>query len=99
MLSGLVLALCLTCTSVSAAGNDLDQSIAKATLVKVGQAAPDFTCTTIDGRTFRLSDLKGKVVVLSNTEWVKASASACLSLDSVAWIRFLRFVDFRSQCT
>ncbi|GMU38461.1 MAG: carboxypeptidase regulatory-like domain-containing protein [Phycisphaerae bacterium] len=30
----------------------------------VGQLAPDFTVTTLDGRSVRLSDLRGKVVVL-----------------------------------
>ena len=29
-----------------------------------GQKAPDFTCTTTDGKTVKLSDLKGKVVLL-----------------------------------
>jgi peroxiredoxin len=33
---------------------------------EVGQAAPDFTLTDLDGKPHRLSDLKGKVVVL---EW------------------------------
>src|SRR5437660_1587380 len=30
----------------------------------VGQPAPDFTATTLDGQTVRLVDLRGKVVVL-----------------------------------
>lgn len=33
---------------------------------EVGKPAPDFTLTTVDGKTVRLADLKGKVVVL---EW------------------------------
>jgi hypothetical protein len=33
---------------------------------KVGEAAPDFTLTDADGKTFKLSDNKGKLVVL---EW------------------------------
>jgi peroxiredoxin len=33
----------------------------------VGQAAPDFSLTDLDGKTHRLSDFKGKTVVL---EWV-----------------------------
>jgi thiol-disulfide isomerase/thioredoxin len=32
--------------------------------VAVGQPAPDFTATTLDGRTVRLAELRGKVVVL-----------------------------------
>lgn len=35
--------------------------------VEIGQAAPDFTATDITGKTVKLSDFKGKVVVL---EWV-----------------------------
>jgi peroxiredoxin len=33
--------------------------------VKVGQPAPDFTATTFGGRTVKLSDLKGDVIVLN----------------------------------
>jgi hypothetical protein len=33
---------------------------------KVGQAAPDFTATASNGKTFRLSDNRGKYIVL---EW------------------------------
>jgi hypothetical protein len=40
-------------------------SIAQAS-VDVGQSAPDFSLTGIDGQTHRLSDYKGKIVVL---EW------------------------------
>ncbi len=34
-------------------------------IVKVGQKVPDFTVTMIDGSTIRMSDLKGKVVVVN----------------------------------
>jgi peroxiredoxin Q/BCP len=33
--------------------------------LKVGDAAPDFTLAGTDGKTHRLSDLKGKTVVLA----------------------------------
>jgi peroxiredoxin len=33
---------------------------------KVGQAAPDFTLTTFDKRKLKLSDLRGKVVVINH---------------------------------
>ncbi|EYF05607.1 PPO candidate 1 [Chondromyces apiculatus DSM 436] len=39
---------------------------AAATGVKVGQPAPDFTLTDLDGKTVHLADYKGKTVVL---EW------------------------------
>ena len=35
--------------------------------VEVGKAAPDFSLTDVDGKTHKLSDYKGKVVVL---EWI-----------------------------
>jgi peroxiredoxin len=34
--------------------------------VEVGQPAPDFTGTTIDGKTIHLSDFKGKIVVIES---------------------------------
>lgn len=36
-------------------------------IVKLGQVAPDFTCTLTDGKEVKLSDLRGKVVMLQFT--------------------------------
>lgn len=36
-------------------------------IVKVGQMAPDFTVTLTDGKTVKLSELRGKVVMLQFT--------------------------------
>ncbi len=44
--------------------DDVDAKIEAATLVRAGQAAPDFTCQTTDGKTITLSAQKEKVVVL-----------------------------------
>lgn len=41
--------------------------VARAATAEVGQAAPDFTLTDINGATHKLSDYKGRTVVL---EWV-----------------------------
>ena len=38
--------------------------------------APDFTLTDVDGKTFRLSDQQGKVVVL---EFMRTTCSACVA--------------------
>lgn len=42
-----------------------DDEIAKTTLVKVGDVAPDFTVTMFDGEQLTLSKLKGKVVLVN----------------------------------
>ncbi len=43
----------------------------EATLVKIGDTAPDFTYATENGKTTKLSDLKGKVV------WINFFATWC----------------------
>ena len=49
------LILCLTVLAVPAMAAELN----------VGDAAPDFELQGTDGKTYRLSDLKGKAVVLA----------------------------------
>lgn len=60
------LALLITATTVKAQfGPEPDFDAKYATeLVKAGTVAPDFKMKTIDGKTFKLSQLKGKTVVL-----------------------------------
>ena len=41
-----------------------ERQIEATTLVKVGQVAPDFSVEMLDGRTIKLSELRGKVVML-----------------------------------
>src|SRR5947209_8008582 len=55
------LLVCATALAVAFVG-----TTASAT-VEIGQPAPDFTLTDINGQTHKLSDYKGKTVVL---EWV-----------------------------
>ena len=50
--------------SISAFSQSKDD---RAYLVKVGEQAPDFTMKMTNGRTVKLSDLKGKVVMLQFT--------------------------------
>jgi peroxiredoxin len=50
--------------SVAQAQNQ-DEEIAKTTIVKKGDKAPDFTVEMVDGSNVQLSKLKGKVVVVN----------------------------------
>ncbi|MBE2282452.1 MAG: TlpA family protein disulfide reductase [Prosthecobacter sp.] len=43
---------------------EVDQAVRDATLVKLHETAPDFACRMMDGREFKLSAMRGKVVVL-----------------------------------
>ncbi len=46
-----------------------------ASAAKIGEAAPNFTLKTTDGKDWSLSDAKGKVVVL---EWVNPNCPVCV---------------------
>lgn len=52
-----------------------DAKAGKAAVAKVGEAAPNFTLKTTDGKDWSLSDAKGKVVVL---EWVNPECPVCV---------------------
>lgn len=45
-------------------GRNLADKIARLKAVNIGAQAPDFTLPTVDGGEFRLSDLRGKIVLL-----------------------------------
>ncbi|MET0627157.1 MAG: TlpA disulfide reductase family protein [Acidimicrobiia bacterium] len=53
-----------TTESPAAPGSQID-SLADPSVAKVGDPAPDFELTTLDGATLRLSDLRGTPVVLN----------------------------------
>ena len=53
-------------------GKKAESSFARA---KVGEAAPNFTLKTTDGKEWSLSDAKGKVVVL---EWINPECPVCV---------------------
>ena len=56
--------VCLASAAIAADGDALDREIKASTLINAGEAAPDFSCQTTDGRAFTLSTQKGKVVLL-----------------------------------
>jgi peroxiredoxin len=58
------LLLALTCAApVGASGTRQEE--AQGTGIRVGQAAPDFTLVDADGKTYTLSSLRGKVVLIN----------------------------------
>ena len=59
------------------------------TLTKVGQTAPDFTVTTLDGRPFHLDAERGKVVVLDFfATWCPPCREEMPHLEQQVWQRF-----------
>ena len=55
-------------------------------IVKVGQMAPDFTINEVNGKTFKLSDLRGKVVMLQFTaSWCSVCRTEMPFIENEIW--------------
>jgi len=59
----------------------------KGYIVQVGQQAPDFELTTTEGKTFRLSDQRGKVVMLQFTaSWCGVCRKEMPHIENDIWL-------------
>jgi len=55
-------------------------------IVKIGQQIPDFSMTTIDGKTVHIADLKGKVVMLQFTaSWCSVCRKEMPHIEADIW--------------
>jgi peroxiredoxin len=56
-------------------------------IVTVGQAAPDFSLSTIDGKTFKLSENKGKIIMLQFTaSWCSVCRKEMPHIENEIWL-------------
>ena len=57
-------------------------------IVKLGDVAPDFTCTLTDGKEVKLSDLRGKVVMLQFTaSWCGVCRKEMPFIEKDIWLK------------
>ena len=64
-------------------------------IVKVGQTAPDFTVTLTDGKTVKLSDFRGKVVMLQCTaSWCGVCRKEMPFIEKDIWQKHKPDPDF-----
>lgn len=64
-------------------------------IVKIGQQAPDFTTVSTEGKTVRLSDFKGKVVMLQFTaSWCGVCRKEMPHIEKDIWQKHKNKEDF-----
>ncbi len=86
----LCIMLCASCIQVNAQeGED------RGYIVKVGDIAPDFTLKMDNGKTFNLSELRGKVVMLQFTaSWCGICRKEMPYIESDIWQKYKGNKDF-----
>lgn len=58
-------------------------------IVKIGQQVPDFSMTTADGKTVRMADLKGKIVMLQFTaSWCSVCRKEMPHIEADIWKKY-----------
>jgi peroxiredoxin len=58
-------------------------------IVKIGQQVPDFSLETTDGKTVKMSDLKGKVVMLQFTaSWCSVCRKEMPHIEANIWKKY-----------
>lgn len=89
VLCSAMLASCSSSTKESTAETD------DGFIVKVGDEAPDFTVTTIDGEKYTLSEFRGKVVMLQFTaSWCRVCREEMPFIESDIWQRHKQDENF-----
>lgn len=64
-------------------------------IVKIGQQVPDFSIVTTNGKTFKMSDLKGKVVMLQFTaSWCGVCRKEMPHIEADIWQKYKDNKDF-----
>ncbi|MDO8927600.1 MAG: TlpA disulfide reductase family protein [Bacteroidota bacterium] len=64
-------------------------------IVKIGQQVPDFDLTTTNGKTIRMADLKGKVVMLQFTaSWCSVCRKEMPHIESEIWKKYKNNKNF-----
>ena len=77
----ILISLSFHCIRISAQGDD------RGYIVKIGQDAPDFTLKTIYGDTFRLSENKGKIVMIQFTaSWCGVCRKEMPHIENEIWL-------------
>ena len=86
-LTAYILVLCTALlASCSSSTKESTAEVNDGFIVKVGDMAPDFTITSIDGKEYSLSALKGKVVMLQFTaSWCRVCREEMPHIESEIW--------------